>query len=202
MMKNPANERGFLAAYLSSVIQSDDGCRKAADALLQKYGSLGRVLERGSGELEAIVGVQGAAALKLLVAITSRRFTEGFKTGRAYSEEEICHYLKWLCFGREVECVYILFLDKGGRLLLTEKISEGTVNSSDIVPRRALEAAARLKSKAKGAILAHNHPGGVVSVSDSDVYATAVMSQALEGVGIELLHHYIIADGQVGAIEA
>jgi hypothetical protein len=30
MMKNPANERGFLAAYLSSVIQRDDGCRKAA----------------------------------------------------------------------------------------------------------------------------------------------------------------------------
>ena len=200
MMKNPVNERGFLAAYLSSVIQSNDGCRKAADALLLKYGSLGRALERGSGELEAVVGAQGAAALKLLGAITSRRFTEGFKTGRAYSEEEICHYLKWLCFGREVECVYILFLDKGGRLLLTEKISEGTVNSSDIIPRRALEAAARLKSKAKGAILAHNHPGGTVSVSESDIYATAVMKQALSGVGIELLRHYVVADGQAGLI--
>lgn len=200
MMKNPVNERGFLAAYLSSVIQSNDGCRKMADALLLKYGSLGRALERGSGELEAVVGAQGAAALKLLGAITSRRFTEGFKTGRAYSEEEICHYLKWLCFGREVECVYILFLDRGERLLLTEKISEGTVNSSDIIPRRALEAAARLKSKAKGAILAHNHPGGTVSVSESDIYATAVMKQALSGVGIELLRHYVVADGQVGLI--
>lgn len=200
MMKNPVNERGFLAAYLSSAIQSNDGCRKMADALLLKYGSLGRALERGSGELEAIVGAQGAAALKLLGAITSRRFTEGFKTGRAYSEEEICHYLKWLCFGKEVECVYILFLDKGGRLLLTEKISEGTVNSSDIIPRRALEAAARLKSKAKGAILAHNHPGGTVSVSECDIYATAVMRQALSGVGIELLRHYVVADGQVGLI--
>lgn len=200
MMKNPVNERGFLAAYLSSVIQSNDGCRKMADALLLKYGTLGRALERGSGELEAIVGAQGAAALKLLGAITSRRFTEGFKTGRAYSEVEICHYLKWLCFGREVECVYILFLDKSGRLLLAEKISEGTVNSSDIIPRRALEAAARLKSKAKGAILAHNHPGGTVSVSESDVYATAVMRQALSGVGIELLRHYVVADGQVGLI--
>lgn len=200
MMKNPVNERGFLAAYLSSVIQSNDGCRKMADALLLKYGSLGRALERGSGELEAVVGAQGAAALKLLGAITSRRFTEGFKTGRAYSEEEICHYLKWLCFGREVECVYILFLDKGGRLLLTEKISEGTVNSSDIIPRRALEAAARLKSKAKGAILAHNHPGGTISVSESDIYATAVMKQALSGVGIELLRHYVVADGQAGLI--
>ncbi|MBQ9733604.1 MAG: JAB domain-containing protein, partial [Clostridia bacterium] len=92
------------------------------------------------------------------------------------------------------------FLDKGGRLLLTEKISEGTVNSSDIIPRRALEAAARLKSKAKGAILAHNHPGGTVSVSESDIYATAVMRQALSGVGIELLRHYVVADGQVGLI--
>lgn len=202
MRNHPINEREYLSLYLSSVMQSEGEASRVADALIDKYGSLGRVMARRSGEIEALVGASIAAALKLLGYITSRRFTESFKMGRRYSEEEICEYLRWLYLGRDVECVYILFLDKGGRLLQVTKIAEGTVNSSDIIPRRALEAVARLKSKAKQAILAHNHPGGVVSVSESDIYATAIMKEALSGVGVELVKHIVVADRDVGFIDA
>ncbi len=182
-------------------MQSDGEATRASEALIDKYGSLSRVMARSGSEIEALVGATATAALKLLGHITSRRFTDGFKMGKRYSEEEICEYLRWLYLGREVECVYILFLDKGGRLLQVTKISEGTVNTSDIIPRRALEAVARLKSKAKLAIMAHNHPGGVVSVSDSDVYATKVMKQALAGAGVELIRHIVVADKDVGFID-
>ena len=195
------NERRYLEFYLSGVTQGERSASEAAAVLFDKYGSLGRVMARSYGEIESVAGASAATALKLLGCITSRRFTDELKMGKRYGEEEICEYLRWLYLGRDVECVYILLLDKNSKLLCVTKISEGTVNSSDIIPRRALEAVARLKSKAKFAIMAHNHPGGVVSVSESDAYATAVMKQALAGVGVELIRHIVVADKDVEFID-
>ncbi len=200
-MKNlPLNEEKYLAAYLCGVVQGDRAA-EAASALFEKYGRLDRILERGYSELENLVGAAVATAIKLLGAVISRSNTDNFKTGRSYEKDEIEEYLRWLYFGRDVECVHLLFFDKKDRLVAVSKISEGTVNSSEITPRRALEAASRTKPKAASAILSHNHPGGVVSVSEHDAYATLVMRRALESVNVKLLYHVVVAGGEVGYIE-
>ena len=152
MISYPENERKYLAEYLKSVMQTGSDCEALAEELISKYGSLCGAVQRGYSELERVVGANGAAGLKLLGWITSRRFTDEFKPGRAYTDDEIKDYLKWLYFCRDVECVYILFFDKKSRLISSSKLSEGTVNSSEITPRRALEEISKLKTRPTYAI--------------------------------------------------
>lgn len=201
MISYPENERKYLAEYLKSVMQTGSDCEALAEELISKYGSLCGAVQRGYSELERVVGANGAAGLKLLGWITSRRFTDEFKPGRAYTDNEIKDYLKWLYFCRDVECVYILFFDKKSRLISSSKLSEGTVNSSEITPRRALEEITKLKTRPTYAILAHNHPGGLATVSIADEYATMVMKHALDGVGVELRGHLIVVGNDIASID-
>ena len=49
--------------------------------------------------------------------------------------------------------------------------------------------------------MAHNHPGGTCLASVNDIHATAVIAKALEGAGVKLLHHFIVAGTSVGEVE-
>jgi DNA repair protein RadC len=51
------------------------------------------------------------------------------------------------------------------------------------------------------AILAHNHPGGLATVSIADEYATMVMKHALDGVGVELRGHLIVVGNDIASID-
>lgn len=201
MLSYPENEIKYLAEYLKGVMPTGSDCEATAVELISKYGSLLGALQRGYSELERIVGAGGAVGLKLLGWITSRRFTDEFKPGREYTDDEIRDYLRWLYFCRDVECVYILFFDKRSRLISASKLSEGTVNSSEITPRRALEEISKLKKRPTYAILAHNHPGGLATVSRADEYATMVMKHALDGVGVELRGHLIVVGNDIASVD-
>jgi DNA repair protein RadC len=130
--------------------------------------------------------------------VTSRRYTDRCRPG-AKLGNWIEDYFKWYFFGASVETVVIALFDKNKKLITTQKISEGTVNTSEIIPRRAMEAAT--KAKAAYAIMAHNHPGGTCEASTSDVHATMVVDKALESISVELLQHYVVAGMGVGAVE-
>ena len=98
-----------------------------------------------------------------------------------------------------METVYAILLDDSGRLISAEHISEGTVNSSDIIPRRILEIAK--KKKSRRIILAHNHPTGSKTPSKDDIMTTGRLFTLLASVGVKLVSHYVVADGEIGRIE-
>ena len=52
-----------------------------------------------------------------------------------------------------------------------------------------------LRFNAAAAVLAHNHPGGMALPSQEDLSTTQRLRQALEAVGVRLLDHIIVADG-------
>ena len=61
-------------------------------------------------------------------------------------------------------------------------------------PRLVLEAA--LNSNAHSVVLCHNHPGGVALPSEDDICTTRYLQQLMEGVGIIVLDHVIVAGNQ------
>ena len=72
-----------------------------------------------------------------------------------------------------------------------EQVGEGTVNSSEVLPRRAVEAA--IGCSADGVIIAHNHPLGKPNPSKDDCRFTETFSSLFTACGIRFLGHYIVA---------
>ena len=100
-------------------------------------------------------------------------------------------YFKALYLGYSVETVYAVLLDKKDRYIATELISEGTVNTANVLPRRILEAAVMHKSNT--VIISHNHPLGVPEPSNDDFVMTEAIFTALDNASVRLRAHYVIA---------
>lgn len=175
--------------------------RECVDKLLRRYGSFSTVCAASEEEICHIGGVNKSTALliKLTAYLHSRRITEHFTFGAEHTELELREYITALFCGISVETVYVLLFDDKGMVVHTEFLGEGTVSTSDIVPRKILECANRKHSKR--VVLAHNHPKGSTAPSKDDIMTTGRLFSILASVGVCLQAHYIVADGEIGKID-
>ncbi len=164
--------------------------------LLQRFGSLSGVLEAPQSELEKVPGVgeHVSTLLHLVTELERYRAVHRAAMDRVLPTVEMCcRYLVPHFMGRREEMVYILCLDGKCRLLCCEKLGQGSVNSAEVPIRKLVEVALRVNASA--AVLAHNHPSGLAVPTAEDIQATVQVSAALEAVGVRLLDHIIVADG-------
>ena len=92
------------------------------------------------------------------------------------------------------ECFYAMFLNRANKVLGTLLISEGGI-SGTVVDVRSIFSTA-LKANSSSIILAHNHPSGNSSPSDSDLKITNKLKNAGEILDIQVLDHVILlSDG-------
>lgn len=166
-----------------------------AHRLLERYGSLEGVFTAPAEDLEKVEGMGGSAALLLrlvpLLAEKSRERTDGPVI--LNSTERAGEYLLRRFDGKKNELVYELCLDRKGKLLACKLLTEGDVNGAELNIRRLVENA--LLTNASAVILSHNHPSGVALPSREDFATTDRARAALEGVGIPMVDHIIVADG-------
>ena len=165
-----------------------------AHRLLERYGSLEGVFTAPAEDLEKVEGMGGSAALLLrlvpLLAEKSRERTDGPVI--LNSTERAGEYLLRRFDGKKNELVYELCLDRKGKLLACKLLTEGDVNGAELNIRRLVENA--LLTNASAVILSHNHPSGVALPSREDFATTDRARAALEGVGIPMVDHIIVAD--------
>ena len=95
--------------------------------------------------------------------------------------------------GEKNESVVLLSLDNRYRLINATRVFSGSVNSTQFSCRIAVQQA--LRDNATQVVLAHNHPNGHAFYSDADVETTRRFRQATEMLGIRLLDHLIVSDG-------
>ncbi len=192
-----SQEPSAIEKYLSGVLSYSTvtDASEVARRLLGLYGSLDAVLSRDYDELAEHAGASAATLLKLVAYVSSRRVYDEFKFGRCYSDSEIIDLLLALMTGLSRETVYMVSLDKRGAVIACDMIGEGTVNASDVYPRRLVERA--VKRGATSVFLAHNHPSGTAEPSSDDLHATARVFGTLRASGIRLRAHAVIASRDV-----
>lgn len=179
----------YLCQLLSPCIGK--ASKDTAVSLLTKYSTIENVFTASVDELSSFCGEKCACYLKLLAYVTSRREMEKFSLGVKHSKVEIADYLKALFLGESVEKIYLICFDGQGRTIGVSLIGEGTINSSEILPRKAMELA--IGSSAKAVSLAHNHPFGTTRPSSDDLNTTKHFDSVFATCDIELLDHYIVA---------
>jgi DNA repair protein RadC len=86
------------------------------------------------------------------------------------------------------------FLDAKNNVINTKILFTGTVNEAPIFPREIIKESFQHASTA--VVIAHNHPGGTLKASESDIAATNRILKAFDAVDMHLVDHIIVAGDQ------
>lgn len=118
-----------------------------------------------------------AKKIKTCDALTSPHLVKGFcQTSLATSEREI---------------FMLLILDNQHRLIEAVELFQGTIDSASVYPREIVKSV--LKYNGAAVILAHNHPSGVTTPSNSDRRITQRIKDALALVDVRTLDHVVVS---------
>ena len=94
--------------------------------------------------------------------------------------------------GLSCECCCVACLDKRNRLKKSVIFNNGQSDRVALDIRDIVRAAE--DNASDRVIIAHNHPGGVLAPSPSDIIFTQNALKVLKGMGIKLIEHYIVTD--------
>lgn len=164
----------------------------AASNLLTEFGSLGEVMAADFIAVRECAGDRVAGAMACAAALIQQLLEEPLY-GRPLlaSDVELLRFLQHNIGQAPNECLIVLFLDSGRRLISHERIAEGSISGVDIDARRII-----LKALARGAhglILAHNHPSGNARPSRSDFHITRRLADLAGRFDIVVHDHLVVA---------
>jgi DNA repair protein RadC len=91
------------------------------------------------------------------------------------------------------EQFYMLALNTKNQVVGVHLVSQGSINSSVVHPREVFKRA--MLNNACSIIVAHNHPSGNPMPSQTDIDITRRLKEGGEILGISVLDHLIVGDG-------
>lgn len=91
------------------------------------------------------------------------------------------------------EIFSVMFIDKKNKIVKKENLFEGTLTRSTVYLRELVKRILEEKDKFSGIVAVHNHPGGSLKPSASDVDLTRKIKDAMETIGTELKDHLIVS---------
>jgi DNA repair protein RadC len=147
-------------------------------------------------ELSKIKGIGKTKACQIIAAVElgnrlSRSLLEMKKTIKSPRDvtDMVINDMRFL----EKEHFKVMFLNTKNEIIAYETISIGSLNASIVHPREVFNRA--IKKSSASIILLHNHPSGNPEPSKEDINITKRLIKAGEIIGIEVLDHIIIGDG-------
>lgn len=148
-------------------------------------------------ELMHIKGLGQAKAATVLAALEiGRRLASARPLERVHigSPQEGADFLMPRLRYATREQFIAVMLNSKNRVIATEIISEGTLTASVVHAREVFAPA--LLHHAAAVIVAHNHPSGDPRPSNEDRQVTDMLADSGKVLGIPLLDHLIIGDGE------
>ena len=168
-----------------------------AHLLLKKFHDFRGVMEAGFEDLKQVEGIGESAAglIALTAALNQRYLSRRSRTGQKLDgTEAAAAFIRDLFAYEKREKLLLLCLDVSSRVKYCDFLAKGTVNSVTIPLRSIVDTA--LRENASGIILAHNHIADFALPSNADVEATGRLYKILRLLDIELIDHFVVADGE------
>ena len=187
----------LLAIFIRTGLPGKSAIELARDMLLD-CGGLRALLNLQRSQLCLYKGIGEAKYVQ---------FQAGLELGRRYLMEKMDHggvinspqasrdYLTMCLRDKPYESFYALYLDTKHRVIHHHELFRGTIDNASVPIREVVKEA--LKHNAAAMIVAHNHPSGVAEPSAADKSLTEALFLALGMVGIKLLDHFVVGDGEV-----
>src|SRR3954465_13360471 len=164
-----------------------------AEQILHKFQSLDALSRATLEDLCKVKGVGRDKAIALKAAFTlARRLAQeiSHEAPLLDSPERIADLLREKNRDYEVENFQVVLLNTRRRLIRTESISQGTLDTLLVHPREVFKMA--INGGAAAIVLAHNHPSGDPTPSEADIKVTRDLIRAGQLLKIEVLDHIIL----------
>jgi len=189
-------EQEILANLLEAFTHGRQG-DEMAERLLQRFGSFGGVFAADLRALERCGLAEAQAALILALRPIARRCAMN-RFGASPSLADpgaLADYIRALYVGVGNEQFAALCLNAQRRLICSRMLAEGTLRGIRVQPRALIEYV--VQSGATDVIFCHNHPGGQIEFSRTDIQSTRVFWSQLNALGISLIDHMLCAGDSV-----
>lgn len=165
-----------------------------AHKLIDEYGSLKNVFSAPFESLRAHGLSEASAAHIKLYSDLGAWFDRNSVNGMTLCDyNESGRFMVRELDGCSSEVLAMLMLDSKNKVLGIKIVCEGGFSNTKVSMKRIVEYC--LEKKAAKIILAHNHPSGDVRPSAEDYAVTKSIENYLAGIEIELVEHFVVADG-------
>ena len=161
--------------------------------LICDYKTLGNLARASVEELQQVKGIGRDKAVTLKAAFTlARRMAAEIPTARPLLDdpESIANHMREDFRDKEVEEFHAILLDTRRRLIRTEQITSGTLDTAIVHPREVFKKA--IAANASALVLVHNHPSGDPMPSKGDIQVTRDLIRAGHLLKIDVLDHVIL----------
>lgn len=182
-----------LLAILLRTGSKNTNVMEVASKFLNYFNHLYELKNATLTEMMEIKGIGRIKAIELRAAIEfGYRIQQStqLKLGKVSSSYQIAQNLIYELQDFQQEHLVCLYLNTKNEVIKQETVFKGSLNQSVAHPREIFRSA--LKYSAARLILAHNHPSGNPTPSESDIHFTQRMQECGKMMGIEVLDHIII----------
>jgi DNA repair protein RadC len=186
-----------LLAILLRVGRLNSSAVDVAMELLRQTDGLQGLANRGVDELCRISGIGPAktAQLKAAIELGKRVLATPLSTKTLItSSADLYRYYHPRLRDLRREVFKVVLMDAKHAIIRDATVSEGSLTFSIVHPREVFNLAVR--ESAAAVIFIHNHPSGDPTPSEEDRMLTARLVEAGELLGIQVLDHLIIGDGE------
>lgn len=165
-----------------------------AEKLIDHFGSLKGVMEARPEQIMNLVSKKTAELLQMLIPIFAKWKADTENMDRIGNSRDAGRFCLNILTGLRNEEFWVICLNARCNVIGKRCISSGSLSEVSAYPRMVMETA--LNYNAHSVLLTHNHPGGTCAPSPEDISSTIQLQRLLNGVGILVLDHIIVANDQ------
>ena len=175
----------------------------AEEILAQDRSGIGYLRESSVQELMNIKGIGSSKAARIMAAVElGKRIasTPVHKGMKIQDDEDVAKLFMEEMRGLKKEVFKAVLLDSKGGVISVETVSVGELSSTIVHPREVFSQAVR--KSAAAIVFVHNHPSGEPMPSGEDIATTNRLIECGELLGIRVVDHLVIGDGQYMSLRA
>ena len=193
----------LIALLINSGTREKSAVALAEEILAQDRSGIGYLRESSVQELMNIKGIGSSKAARIMAAVElGKRIasTPVHKGMKIQDDEDVAKLFMEEMRGLKKEVFKAVLLDSKGGVISVETVSVGELSSTIVHPREVFSQAVR--KSAAAIVFVHNHPSGEPMPSGEDIATTNRLIECGELLGIRVVDHLVIGDGQYMSLRA
>jgi len=193
----------LLAVIIGSGTRHKSAISLAEDVLAKDERGIAYLTDCSAEELMAISGIGSFKAVRIMAAVElGKRIStyRGKSRVPVTGAEDIAKLFMESMRYEKREVFKAMLLNSKGEIISVETVSIGELTSTLVHPREVFHRAVRKSAAAM--ILVHNHPSGDPAPSQEDVDVTRRLSECGILLGIKIVDHIIVGDGQYCSLQS
>jgi len=195
---NKMSNSELLALIIRTGTSEKSAIQLAEDVISYSCSSIG---DLGTADVKELmefdgIGVSKACSIVASVELAKRMISDPGpqKSKIIRDSSDVANLLMQEMKYEKRELLVELLLNVKGEIESKHIVSIGELAATNVHPREVFSVA--IKKGAAAVIIAHNHPSGDPTPSDDDIIATKRIYEAGKVLGINLVDHVIIGDGE------